>query len=120
MNPRRQKRKVSHFIQDMIKGGNIEIKCNTSTTKLSHGFSGQVVSYDISAKDGNILAQAPKWFGGQDVAVVSLTQTEGLFFPDFSLEINHVPFDMPERTARVLYNQVESARVQLSKPVKSK
>lgn len=118
MKQRRKIRQASRFIADMIERGNIEINCNTSTTELPHGFKGQVVSYDISAKGGNILAPAPKWFDGE-ITNISLIQKEELFFPDFSLEINHAPFDMPEHTARVLYNQVESARAQLSKPVKS-
>lgn len=125
MNQRRKIRQASRFIADTIKGGNIEIECNTSTTKSSYklndkdvSYDIQVVSYDISAKGDNILARAPKWFDGE-ITNVSLTQKEGLFFPNFSLEINHAPFDMPEHTAHVLYDQVEAARAQLSKPVKS-
>ena len=118
MRKRRNRRQALRFVEDVILNGGVDIRFNSAPVKLISGCEDCVDSYDIYPKDTRFLTLAPKWFDKQDIAVISLVQTGGEFFTDYTLEFNHKEFEVPERSARWLYDMVHQLKAKQLKTEK--
>ncbi|MBO4745985.1 MAG: hypothetical protein J5613_02870 [Alphaproteobacteria bacterium] len=111
MRKRRNRRQALHFVENVILNGGVDIRFESKKAQLVPGCEDCVDSYTIYPKGEQFLMLAPEWFDKQDITDISLVKTECEFFPDYALEFNHKEFEVPERSARWLYDLVQQLKV---------